>query len=229
MKVFFDTNIFSASRSYEKVVSTRTIQWGDIELQTEEHLYQRKTDNNPEHQALLDIGDYGRSGIFSAHITRSIKLEMIPQSRFAKDTEADALQGVDVETHADIIDLSGFKTFTLADDLIKIKRSMTEAIGIVKSIPHREMLKVFDALKIDGDFEDLAGRMAIVRKMAEVFDEKHWPDGFHYVSAEHSGGDIFLTCDKKFLNFVRNTVKYKSPCIALSPTELLQNLKTTSH
>ncbi|WP_395005599.1 hypothetical protein [Cypionkella sp.] len=106
---------------------------------------------------------------------------------------------------------------------------MTEAIGIVKSIPQKKMSKVFDALKIDEDFENLAGRMATVRKMAEVFNEKHWPDGFHFVSAEHSGGDIFLTCDKKFLNFVRDTLKYKSPCIALSPTELLQKLKTTSH
>ena len=229
MRVFFDTNIFSASRSYEKVVSTKTIQWGNIELQTEEQRYQRKADKNPEHQALLDIGVYGRSGAFSAHITRSIKLEMIPQSRFAKDTEADALRGVNVKTHPDIIDLSYSRAFTLADDLMKIKRAMTEAIGIIKNINESDMNSVFSMIEADYTYEDFLGRVGAVKKIAAIFDENHWPDAFHYASAEHNGGDIFLTCDKKFLNFVRNTVKYKSSCIALSPTGLLQKLKAASH
>ena len=183
---------------------------------------------NLEHEALVEIGVHGRMAAFTAHQTRSVMLETIPQSRTAKNTIADALRDIKFETHPDIIDLSYFRTFTLADDLMKIKRSMTEAIEIVKSIPDKEMLKVFRALKINENFEDLASRMARVAKMAEVFDEKHWPDGFHYISAEHNGGDVFLTCDSKFRNFIKETLKYEGRCKALSPTELLEKLKSAS-
>ncbi|MBM1222527.1 hypothetical protein JQU17_20145 [Ponticoccus sp. SC2-23] len=229
MKVFFDTNIFSASRSYEKIISTKKIHWGDIEFKNEEQSYQRKIAENPEHQALLYIGAYGRSGAFSAHITRSIKLEMLPQSRFARDTEADALRGIGVQTHPDIIELSCFRSFTLIDDLMKIKPAMTEAIGIIKDMNDSDISVAFSMINAGCTYEDFLNRIGAVKKIAAIFDRKHWPDAFHYVSAEHNGADFFLTCDQKFLNFVRNTAEYKSPCIALSPTQLLQNLNIATH
>lgn len=229
MKVFFDTNIFSASRSYENVVSRGTIQWGDIELQTEEHSIQRKNSDNPEHQALIDIGVYGRSGAFSANRTQSIMLETFPQSRIAINTDADALRGIEIETHPDIIDLSCFRTFTFADDLMKIKRSMTEAIGLVKSLKEKNLEEVFQILKIKKTFADFSNSVEKVANITKKFDEKHWPDAFHYTSADHNGGDIFLTCDRKFVNFVRDTVKYEISCVVLLPTELLEKLKTSTH
>ena len=227
MRVFFDTNIFSESRSYNEVISASSVKWGDIEVTTEQSLFERADSKNLEHEALVEIGVHGRMAAFTAHQTRSVMLETIPQSRNAKNTIADALRDIKFENHPDIIDLSYFRTFTLADDLMKIKCSLTEAIRIAKSIPDKEMLRVFRALKINENFEDLASRMARVTKMAEVFDEKHWPDGFHYISAEHNGGDVFLTCDRKFRNYIKETLKYEGRCKALSPTELLEKLQSS--
>lgn len=65
------------------------------------------------------------------------------------------------------------------------------------------------------------------RKLCASAPEKHYPDLFHWWTAEHAGCKFFLTMDQKFINFVRRQCVGVIGAQVVDPVRLLEALGVT--
>jgi predicted nucleic acid-binding protein len=67
--------------------------------------------------------------------------------------------------------------------------------------------------------------LLILKSICHNMSNKHYPDAFHFWSAQIYGCDVFLTTDRKLSKIIqRNSQIDQSVCKVLSPTQLAQFL-----
>jgi hypothetical protein len=178
-------------------------------------------------QALPMIRKLALDGVVELAVSRELKYEGWTGRNPSVGTKGDLLAGVPIETVSSPIERTFFRqTADLSqfldrdyfrdycDFLNRLSSQQAErCIELLPDLPESSIRGLRDIRT----FQKLCAGAAI----------EHYPDLFHWWTAEHAGCSHFLTMERRFKNVANNQCRGVVNCKVSWPTELLAELQIT--
>ena len=224
-----DRSVSDHMVTVESIVRKETIQWGDLAVSVPVTGMQRKPKqlNDPwlrkQVSSLPTIARLVREGKLKLFTYAELRFEAFHASGPLRGVKGDLLEGLKVEHVPAAVERSKFQQ---SDISVHIQRGrFDEFYQFLLDLPD-DVLESEPALWARfSDFEQSNLRnLARFRAISQHLPAKHYADAYHLWTAEVNGLNYFLTMDKKFINYMTQTVRCTLPCIPITPHDLVTRM-----
>jgi hypothetical protein len=216
----------------EPIVREETVQWGDHTASVPVTGMRRKPKQlrdewvRDQVAALPMIARLARDGMLKLYTYAELRFEGFHASTGLRGIKGDLLGGLKIEHLPAAVERSKFQQ---SDIFVHAQRErFNEFYEFLLNLPDGLLESTPNLWARFSDFEQSNLRnLARFREISQHIPAKHYADAYHLWTAEVNDLGYFLTMDKKFINFMAQTVRCKLPCVPITPRDLVAGMGIT--
>ncbi|MGH7770173.1 MAG: hypothetical protein ACREQP_22200 [Candidatus Binatia bacterium] len=228
--VLVDTTVYRRACIAHPAAIQRTVFWGSVKVtvpvagvEAEGPREQTERWLQDQVEAIPTVARLAAEGTLRFFTYNEIGFEMF-KGRDERSRKGDLFKDILIEKIPAAIERSKFQQMDVFSyiekaELIKFCKLLL-SLDYESIFSHPEFFSYFTEFE-KNNLRSLDRFKSICRKVAS---EKHFPDAFHFWTAETNGLDYFLTADKRFINALTAGNRLPLRTIPIAPTDLVTQL-----
>jgi hypothetical protein len=206
-------------------------QWGNVDVSTDVAEFVRRPLPSLDQAerissiiALPTLRRLAKQGVVALLRSRELDFEGWTGCNSARGTVGDLLGDLNFEIAASPVERSFFHQ-TINMDAYLSRDNLREFCKLLLRIQNEQANHFIERMPL---LPESSGRglrdLERCRRLFANAPDKHYPDLFHWWTAEHAGCEYYLTMDGKFINYGTSQCKDILSCGLISPSGLLEAL-----
>lgn len=227
-----DRSVLGHMVTVEPIVREESIQWGNHAASVPVSGMRRKPRQlcdpwlRDQVATLPTIARLAREGMLKLYTYAELGFEAFHASVGLRGVKGDLLGDLEIKHLPSAVERSKFQQ---SDIFAHAQRErFDEFYEFLLKLPDGLLESTPNLWARFSDFEQSNLRsLARFREISQNLPAKHYADAYHLWTAEVNNLGYFLTMDKKFINFMTQTVRCKLPCVPITPRDLVAGMGIT--